>query len=163
VFYYHGDHLSTARVITNATGVTQYEADYYPFRGELVITSGSGNNYKFTGRERDSETTLDHTHFRKYSSNLGRWMSPDPWNGSCRAEDPQTWNRYAYVIGDPVSKIDPTGAAPSLSQRTCFNLNVAATYVGTVGLALGFYSNPVSWYFGAAALGIKLYVFVRCY
>src|SRR5207244_282063 len=109
VFYYHADHLSTARVVTNATGVTQQESDYYPFGGELVITAGSGNTYKFTGHERDSETGLDHTHFRKYSSNLGRWHSPDPWDGSCRAEDPQTWNRYAYVLGDPINVIDTTG------------------------------------------------------
>jgi len=36
------------------------------------------NTHKFTGDERDSETNLDLTWFRQYSSQLGRWMHPDP-------------------------------------------------------------------------------------
>src|SRR5437879_3648210 len=109
VFYNHGDHLSTARVTTNATGVTQQESDYYPFGGELVVTSGSGTSYKFTGQERDSETGLDHAWFRKYSSNVGRWHTPDPYRGSAYAANPQSWNRYAYVVGNPTNLIDILG------------------------------------------------------
>lgn len=109
VFYYHRDHVTTSRVMTNATGLVQQESDYYPFGGELVITSGTGNIYKFTGHERDSESGLDHTWFRKYSSNLNRWMSPDPWIGSSRTDIPGTLNRYTYVVGNPVNRSDPFG------------------------------------------------------
>ena len=65
---------------------------------------------KFTGEERDSESGLDHFDFRKYSSSLGRWMSPDP-AGIFVADvtNPQTWNLYSYVMNNPLSFVDPFG------------------------------------------------------
>ena len=47
---------------------------------------------------------------RYYSSNLGRFYTPDP--GEIRTSDPKrpgSWNRYAYVNNDPVNRHDPTG------------------------------------------------------
>jgi RHS repeat-associated protein len=44
-------------------------------------------NYKFTGMERDSETGNDHTWFRNYASNLGRWLTPDPLPGEPLPEE----------------------------------------------------------------------------
>ena len=44
-----------------------------------VVTSDSANqSHQFTGDERDPETGLDNAEFRRYSSTLGRWTSPDP-------------------------------------------------------------------------------------
>jgi RHS repeat-associated protein len=34
--------------------------------------------YKFTGKERDSESNLDNFEARYDSSSIGRFMSPDP-------------------------------------------------------------------------------------
>jgi RHS repeat-associated protein len=82
VYYYFGDHLGSSRSITNATGTICYEADFYPFGGERVISNTCGQNYKFAGMERDSETGNDQTWFRYYASNLGRWLSPDAIVGS---------------------------------------------------------------------------------
>lgn len=45
---------------------------------------------------------------RAYSTVEGRWVSPDP--AGIRAVNParpQTWNRYAYVVSNPSSYIDP--------------------------------------------------------
>jgi len=36
-------------------------------------------------------------------------MTPDPYEASGGAEDPGSWNRYAYVLGDPVRYNDPNG------------------------------------------------------
>jgi RHS repeat-associated protein len=62
-----------------------------------------------TGKERDSETGLDYFEARYYASNMGRFMSVDPNMESVHRSNPQTWNRYAYVLNNPLSNIDPTG------------------------------------------------------
>jgi hypothetical protein len=46
-------------------------------------------------------------HARHASPLLGRFLSFDPIGGSLRA--PQSWNRYAYVLGNPLKLIDPYG------------------------------------------------------
>jgi len=56
---------------------------------------------------RDAESTLDPTLFRMYESRLYRWLSPDPLAGSIL--NPQSLNRYAYVLNNPVNFIDPLG------------------------------------------------------
>ena len=69
---YFSDPLGSTALVLGPNG-TKQELDYYPFGGERVITSTLENHYKFTGMERDTETGLDHTQFRQYASNLGRW------------------------------------------------------------------------------------------
>jgi RHS repeat-associated protein len=58
-------------------------------------------------KERDSESGLDNFGARYNSSNMGRFMSPDPMGG--HPQDPQTLNRYAYVRNNPLNLTDPTG------------------------------------------------------
>jgi len=48
---------------------------------------------------------------RYYSSALGRFMTPDPWAHSAVPTGPQSWNRYTYVTGEPITRSDPTGLA----------------------------------------------------
>jgi RHS repeat-associated protein len=112
VDYYFADHLGTARVVTNATGTVPPldDSDFYPFGGQRAVLSSSGNTYKFTGKERDSESGLDHFQFRNYSSQYGRWMIPDPAGMmAVDLQNPQTLNRYAYVRNNPLSFTDPLG------------------------------------------------------
>ncbi len=83
--------------------------DYLPF-GELNSSDSAVTSHKFTGLERDGETGLDHTLFRKYSSTLGRWTTPDPASLSVASPAfPQSWNRYAYVLNNPLVYRDPQG------------------------------------------------------
>jgi RHS repeat-associated protein len=113
VYYYFADHLGSSRTIANSAGAVCYEADFYPFGGERVIGNTCAQNYKFAGMERDSETGNDQTWFRYYASNLGRWLSPDPVAGSIY--NPQSLNRYAYVLNNPTNLIDPLGLIPPTS------------------------------------------------
>jgi len=64
---------------------------------------------EFTSKERDAETGLDFFGVRYMSSAQGRFTSPDPFLNSGRPSEPQSWNRYAYVLNNPLRNIDPNG------------------------------------------------------
>ena len=83
--------------------------DYYPF-GEIHLdqtTTAYKNPYKFTGKELDADTGLYYYGARYYNAALGRFISQDPWEGDYT--DPQTLNKYSYVMNNPLRYIDPTG------------------------------------------------------
>lgn len=67
--------------------------------------------YKFTGKERDSESGLDSFGKRFYASTMGRWMSPDLVNVTeDRVVNPaNTLNKYVYGGNDPLKYVDPDG------------------------------------------------------
>jgi RHS repeat-associated protein len=110
VVYYAADHLGTSRVVASSAGAILDQSDFYPFGGERVLSASSGNTYKFTSKERDSESNLDSFGARYDSSILGRFMSPDPKILSIRhIANPQKWNKYSYVINNPMSFFDPNG------------------------------------------------------
>jgi RHS repeat-associated protein len=60
-----------------------------------------------TGKERDTESGNDYFGARYYASSMGRMMSPDPLGGSIL--NPQSLNRYAYVLNNPLIYTDPSG------------------------------------------------------
>jgi RHS repeat-associated protein len=67
-----------------------------------------------TGKERDAESGNDYFGARYYSSNMGRWMSPD-WSSSPAAvpyanlDNPQSLNLYLYAGNNPLIHIDADG------------------------------------------------------
>jgi RHS repeat-associated protein len=102
--YFHSDHLSW-RVSTNTAGQIVGQQATFPF-GESWYSS-SGNEFVFTSYQRDAESGLDYAMARYYDSTVGRFCSADPLGG--HPDNPQTWNRYAYVGNDPVNLTDPSG------------------------------------------------------
>ena len=105
--YYFEEPAGRTRTITGANGVACNEADYYLFGGEQTHGNTCDQNYHFAGMYRDGETANDYTQFRMYESNLGRWMTPDPVAGDIT--NPQSLNRYAYVLNNPTNFTDPLG------------------------------------------------------
>jgi RHS repeat-associated protein len=122
VFYYFSDQLKTASVITDSAGVIKAESDYYPWGGELQFINNDSNDYKFTGKKRDTETGLDYFGARYYSNALGRWVSAD-WSPTpvpvpyADLHNPQSLNLYGFVGGNPATKIDPDGHSPKWWQK----------------------------------------------
>lgn len=108
-------------MVNGSTGAIENESDYYPFGGEIAVTSTVPNHFKFTGKERDSESGLDYFGARYYGSNMGRMLSPD--NGTDQhPEDPQSWNLYAYARNNPIVLVDPTGeyfCGSSMTSSQC--------------------------------------------
>ena len=108
VYYYFKDHLGTNRGLVVAGQTSPcYDADFYPYGGERAVLSNCVPVQKLVDAERDSESGLDHMLFRQYSSNLARWLSPDPVAGD--VGDPQSPNRYHYVLNNPTNLTDPLG------------------------------------------------------
>ncbi len=129
--YYVGDFLGSSRVVTQSNGVICYDSDFTPFGGELPYTNScpTQNNYKFEGKERDTETGNDDFGARYYSWRFGRWLSAD-WSALpvpvpyANLTNPQTLNLYAMVADDPESFADldghdPKGDAATSAADTC--------------------------------------------
>ncbi|MDP9194011.1 MAG: RHS repeat-associated core domain-containing protein, partial [Acidobacteriota bacterium] len=93
--------------VTDSDGVEISRHTYYPFGYEVgAATSGEK---QFTGHERDSPT-LDYMHARYYNPTWGRFLSVDPLLDVKRStREPQSWNRYSYVVNNPINRIDPDG------------------------------------------------------
>ena len=94
---------ATGELVERATYTAygQVESDYRPSRwGDFR------EDYKFTGKEEDSEFGLTYFGARYYAPNLGRWISPDPATIHGLASDP---NPYAYVHGRVLTSVDPDG------------------------------------------------------
>ena len=118
--YYVEDNLGSTAVVTDYLGNVLSESEFYPYGGEQQVVTGDSNTYKFTGKERDTESGNDYFGARYYASTLGRFLSPD-WDAKPTAVpyatfgDPQTLNLYSYVENAPLNKVDADGHAVSQS------------------------------------------------
>jgi RHS repeat-associated protein len=65
--------------------------------------------YKFTGKERDTESGLDYFGFRYLGTNVGRWTSADNTFADQFLLNPQSLNLFSYVRNNPINSIDPDG------------------------------------------------------
>jgi RHS repeat-associated protein len=109
VEYYHLDLIGNVRAVTSQTGAHVERHDYLPFGEEWNVQPGTQPK-RFTGKERDAETGFDYFGARYYGQKIGRFTTIDPvytWRENL--EDPQRWNRYAYVRNNPLRYVDPDG------------------------------------------------------
>lgn len=115
-YYRHSDHLGSSRLSTTPNKTLYSATAYAPF-GEQYAQSGTIDN-SYAGDDQDTvaQTTpnvpggMFDTLMRKQMPVHGRWLSPDPAGlGAVDPSNPQTWNRYAYVMNNPMSLIDPFG------------------------------------------------------
>ena len=87
----------------------------YFYSGSQVISekqNSTWTEYIFFGDQRIAKQTGSTSATATYlhSDHLGstrRWMAVDPLPGS--PDDPQSVNRYGYVLDDPVNLVDPSG------------------------------------------------------
>jgi RHS repeat-associated protein len=107
VYYLFSDLVGSTRVVTNSAGVICYDADFYPYGGEIVFTDTCDQPYKFGGYEVDPESGNHFAKYRFYNHSIGRFMSPDPVGGS--PGNPQSWNAYSFVLNNPANLSDPFG------------------------------------------------------
>ncbi len=116
-YFNHQDWIGTERMRTDHLGSISSTYVSLPFGegyapNENDPTGNALDNLHFAQLDHDTESGTEHAQFRQYSSTQGRWMSPDPYDGSYNASDPQSFNRYGYVGNRPLSAIDPSGLFP---------------------------------------------------
>jgi len=127
--YITPDILGSSRAVTDAAGAVSRH-DYYPYGKEITRNvagygGADGVKQKFSRKERDAESSLDYFGARYYSSTLGRFTTPDEFNGwpsevfafgaaanptfYADLTNPQTLNKYVYANNNPLRFVDPTG------------------------------------------------------
>ena len=86
--------------------VISYE-EYYPYGSTsyqaVRARVEAPKRYRYTGKERDTETGLYYYGARYYAPWLARWISPDPAGLTDGA------NLYRYVRDNPLHRTDPSG------------------------------------------------------
>ena len=110
VSYLVGDHLGSSSVSYRSDGGQTATQRYYPWG---TIRPGPDNalptDYGFTGQKLDVSAGLMYYGARYYDAALGRFIQPDtivPEPGN-----PQSLNRYSYVLNNALKYTDPTGHA----------------------------------------------------
>ena len=134
LFAVHTDHLGTPRLLTDNTNAPVWQLPYSAFGNNkptgilkatpnpraaltnnpvlLRATAATAFNLRFPGQYADDDAGNFYNYFRSYQATQGRYTQGDPigLGGGL--------NRFAYVRGNPVSKVDPTGlkaTSPNMS------------------------------------------------
>jgi RHS repeat-associated protein len=134
-YFYHGDHLGSAQLVTDSEGKVYEHLEYTPY-GELWVdrsVSATGNSptpFRFTGKEFDPETGLYYYGARYLDPKTSRWISADPALGEYVPlapvnDEAKRYNQnlpgmggvfntvnlhvYHYAGNNPVKYTDPNG------------------------------------------------------
>lgn len=102
ITYQLGDHLDNCAVTTDGKGALVDREEFTPY-GETCFGGYALKRYRFTGKERDTESGYQYHGARYYAPWLGRWASRDP------AGLADGTNGYVFVRNNPVTHVDPTG------------------------------------------------------
>jgi RHS repeat-associated protein len=105
------DHLGSTVAVTNASGTLTSQQRYLPFGAARSIPNSPilGTDFTYTGqRLLDSGMggIMDYR-ARFYSPALMRFLQPDSIIPD--QSNPQSWNRFSYVLNSPIVFNDPTG------------------------------------------------------
>jgi len=121
---YLTDALGSTLALTNSSGATTASYSYSPY-GLASKTGTDDTPFRFAGREDDGASNLDYYRARYYSPQLGRFMSEDPLGIVAGP------NNYAYVLGNPISHVDPFGLWASVSVSGNYvRINIPINYLG---------------------------------
>jgi RHS repeat-associated protein len=98
------DHLGSSSVRLDTNGAVIDKEEYYPF-GDSSLRTFDKKRYRFTGKEKDSESGLYYFGARYYAAWTCRFISVDP---KARQSDYQS--SYAYGDNNPIVMNDPSGS-----------------------------------------------------
>lgn len=118
--YLHRDYLSSIVAVTNQAGVVVEKRLFDAWGNIAKVQDGAGNNLTkltvidrgYTGHEHLQGVNLIHMNGRLYDPVVHRFLQPDNF-----IQDPnntQNYNRYSYVLNNPLKYSDKNGEFLSL-------------------------------------------------
>lgn len=126
--YLQRDYQGSIVAISDASGQV-LEKRLFDAWGNVLVQDGAGNALNgltlldrgYTGHEHLQSVGLIHMNGRLYDAKLHRFLQPDNY-----VQDPsntQNYNRYGYVLNNPLKYIDPSGEQTSQNCDYCGNGN----------------------------------------
>jgi RHS repeat-associated protein len=119
--YLASDGLGSANITLSSSGTATASMLYSPYGSARYSSGTMPTDYGFTGQHADANTGLDYYNARYYDPAAGQFASADtvlPANGF----DVWGLSRFAYVEGNPIIRIDPTGnRIACMDDPTCGN------------------------------------------
>lgn len=158
---YHFSHRGDTLALTNASGSITESYGYSPYGVTAASNAGSWNPFRFTGQHgvMDEGNGLSFMRARFYAASVGRFLSMDQLAGD--VAEAQTLNRFGFVTGSPLSKIDPSGtvtidaviedgldvALAALESRHLAVVTVSAKSLKykSVQRVVGYYGGTADW------------------
>jgi RHS repeat-associated protein len=131
--YQLDDNLGSVAWELDATGAALNYQEYFAYGASAFLAAGSeeqagGKEFRFSGKELDASAGLYYYGVRYYSPEFGRWLSPDPAGAA------DGLNLYAFVAGNPTSKIDTNGSVGFWAAWGAYVLGALVTMaVGGIG------------------------------
>ena len=151
--YYSKDHLGSIVAITNGAGVVTQRLSYDVWGKRRYPNGAADPNgllknpdmyHGFTGHEMLDGLGLIHMNGRLYDPAIARFVSADPLIQA--PDNLQSYNRYSYVMNNPLSLTDPSG----FCWAGCFWQ--PKTWPGPVrtiaAIAVAIYAPEISSYIG---------------
>jgi RHS repeat-associated protein len=178
--YLHRDYQGSILAITNETGALLEKRQFDAWGAIVKAQDGAGNilngltiiDRGYTGHEHLQSVGLIHMNGRLYDPKLHRFLQPDNY-----VQDPsntQNYNRYGYVLNNPLKYTDPSGefkinwndivAGVAIAVGTVLSATGVGTAVGAVligagvahfGAAYAEYSKTGDWNAASNNAGIS--------
>lgn len=111
--YIHRDGLGSSDLVTDNQGNVEFQQVYSPFGERIDLEEATRAQFKaddlrgFTGHEEVRGFGLINMNARFYDPKIGRFISPDVFVPD--ADNTQSYNRYSYVLNNPIKYSDPSG------------------------------------------------------
>jgi RHS repeat-associated protein len=139
----HDGHGSV-RYLSDLVGMINQVASYAAYGAviavhnalaQLVGTSESSfkSTLGYSGEAWDTNVQQQYLRARFYNPDTGRFDRSDDFSGN--KQDPQSLHKYAYVHGDPISMVDPTGHFGLLNVLSAMKTGLIVTGVSAGAVA----------------------------
>lgn len=143
--YLHRDYQSSILAITNQAGSIVEKRLFDPWGEIIKVEDGAGNaltgltilDRGYTGHEHLQSVGIINMNGRLYDPNLHRFLQPD--NNIQNPFNTQNYNRYGYVLNNPLKYTDPSGEFWNVIFGYLFTAYVSGAY------ASGGELNPAKW------------------